>query len=374
MRICLIGGAGWPNYGDELILKGWLSYLVENKRISGITAYVGNKVAAEDFHDKYNNMPNIEFSDDLERIASTITNLSFWEQVVRGYNFITNGGMDKYKHIDFSKIRESDVIHLHGGGYLNKLWPQRGFFLGLAAAFNREYNVKLYATGIGLGPVDTVPAHLTITIHEIFDRFEFFEVRDHEHFRFLAKDNSLNNVLYGLDDCYLIDLNDNFVKNSKRKTLYLSFIEYNLEKFSSAYWSKISKLADSFDDIIFVESSPKQDKNVFNFLKSQISEIKLLQVKDCVYGHVNVGNDDVVICSRFHVHYMFSRMGLRGFYNQDSKYYDVKHYSIIDRGSKFKLANQPSDLILDDKGICFLSNIEVENRNIKLSLADKIYN
>lgn len=330
----LIGGSGGPNYGDELMVKGWIDHLASSHNLR---VEVNVKENAENFHSS----KEVTFSDDLKKIAKAYTNLSFWEQVVRGFNFFLRGGEENYKNIDFSFLEDLEVVHLHGGGYLNKNAPANGFLLGFCGAVKeRNKNVKVIATGIGIMPNDIPKGNKAKVANEVFGKFDGFEVRDHESFAFLRKATSFDNeaVLMGLDDSFLMKRCSviNQVETKKSPTLYLSFAKHNISSFSSEYWKELQEEASRFDDVAFWECYPWKDKEVFSYLKDKISSVRLASAKNIVYGGEGFSRHDFLITNRFHPHLVSSRIGMDGFYYVSNEYYDVKHNSVISSGSQFK--------------------------------------
>lgn len=370
-NVVLIGGAGAPNYGDELIVKGWIDYFDSIKIDANITFYeniASNEVKLHKNDNEYT------FKDDLVKVAKSFTNIGFWEQVIRGYRFIDNGGLEKYPQYDLSPMLKADIIQLHGGGYLNNYDPEKGFFIGFLASIKEKYDAKIYATGIGFGPVNPPSDDKLELIDEIFSLFNFFELRDVDNFRGLKKIAPSGSFINGIDDCYLFKINDLVDQTSRAKTLYLSFLSYNIEKIDSHYWHSLSKFSNKFDQIVFIESYPWQDDKVFSFLKEKLPTISKLKIADSLHKKIPVSIDDFVICSRFHVHYILSRAGVKGYYSKDSKYYNVKHQSILDRGSELSFTDFTD---LDDASKLgsnsILRDLDSVHHQFKLNLCNKIY-
>lgn len=370
-NIVLIGGAGAPNYGDELIVKGWIDYFDNIKIDANITFYeniASNEVKLHKNKNKY------IFKDDLVKVAKSFTSIGFWEQVIRGYRFIDNGGLEKYSQYDLTPLLNADIIQLHGGGYLNNYDPEKGFFIGFLASIKEKHNAKIYATGIGFGPVPPPSGDKLTLIDNIFALFDFFELRDVDNFRALKKIAPNGSFINGIDDCYLFQINDLVDLTSRSKTLYLSFLSYNIEKIDPHYWQSLTEFARKFDKVVFIESYPWQDNKVFSFLKERLSTITKLAVTDSLHKKIPVSCDDFVICSRFHVHYVLSRAGVKGYYSKDSKYYNVKHQSIIDRGSELRFTDF-ADLgdVSQFGSNSILRDLDDVHHQLKLNICNQIY-
>jgi hypothetical protein len=368
-KIAIIGGAGAPNYGDEIIVKGWISYFKENARDAEVVFYENIAANERQLHCE---TPEIRFSDDLVKIAKNFQGIGFWEQVIRGYRFIENDGVGKYSMYDLTPLMEADIVHLHGGGYLNDYDPIKGFYLGLLASLKEKRGCMIIATGIGFGPVSDPPEELIAKLKHIWAAFDFFELRDVDNFRALSSMFPSANTIYGLDDCYLNPIESLVVSDESKKRLFLSMLDYNIRKIEESFWSALIDYSKNFDEIIFIESYPWQDRNVLKFLREKIGPVGNLDIHETMKNGIRAGSGDFVICSRFHVHFVLSRAGINGLYSKDTSYYSIKHQSIVDLGSKMKFC----DLRLFEQpqsGRSFIAMRESALRAQKLQLIDSVY-
>lgn len=374
-RITLIGGAGGPNFGDELILRGWLEYFRSHPGTQfEILALENNTKNSADLMEPYcgDSHMTVHFSDFLIKVANNVKDLSFWQQVERGFVFGDNHGFKLYKSDWWDFIHSSGVIHLHGGGYLNDWGPAKGFLLGIAAGVAKQSGCKLVATGIGFGPIKGSPYNSKI--EEIFNLFEFFELRDVVSFQKLKGMFPQANFLYGLDDCFLLR-KDSLAKKSSsgKRRLYLSFLEYNVGKCTDDFWEQLRNLSNSFDELFFWESYPWQDRSVFSLIQTKIPRTQLLPIGISVAGLAPLSEKDLFIASRFHVHLVGARSACVGLYQKDTQYYDVKHQSIIDRGSPFTLLKYGDPLKTPQSGINIISHMDANYHNFKTTIADIAY-
>ena len=78
-KVVLIGGAGAPNYGDELIVKGWIDFFKEQLPGSTVTLYENIADKEKKLHGETR---NIKFKDDLVKVAKSFSEIGFWEQTV----------------------------------------------------------------------------------------------------------------------------------------------------------------------------------------------------------------------------------------------------------------------------------------------------
>tara|TARA_R110001583_G_scaffold148041_1_gene300018 strand:- start:672 stop:1796 length:1125 start_codon:yes stop_codon:yes gene_type:complete len=370
-KVVLIGGAGAPNYGDELIVKGWIDFFKEQLPGSTVTLYENIADKEKKLHGETR---NIKFKDDLVKVAKSFSEIGFWEQVLRGYHFIDNGGVEKYHQFDLKPFFEADIVHLHGGGYLNNYDPEKGFYIGFLASLKEKYGKKIVATGIGFGPAPEPKKEQLELLNNIFAHYHAFELRDVDNFRWLKSKFTNGHFVNGLDDCYLYAITDIVKKDSSKKRLYLSFLAYNLNKVTSEYWDNLQAFSATFDEVLFFESYPWQDNEVFDIVKKKIPAAQKLVIKDSLYKKINVGPDDFAICARFHVHFILARAGVNGIYSKDSKYYNVKHQSIVDRGSDMKFTDfaQFSPPVVTEKE-AYIAQQDVCLHEQKLGFCQSLY-
>ena len=97
------------------------------------------------------------------------------------------------------------LLHLHGGGYVNTIWPKNAFLLGFAAATKRRYGCRLVGTGLGLLPAAPVPELYQPLLAEALEAFDLLEVRDRWALRLAAAAlGRAAHLMLGLDDSYLL--------------------------------------------------------------------------------------------------------------------------------------------------------------------------
>jgi len=372
----LIGGAGAPNYGDELIVKGWIQYFFNRKEKAKVYFYENIASNVRRLHTGTNKSTEIIFKDDLVKIAKkSQSKITFWEQILRGYRFYERNGPKLYPEADLAVFERADRIHLHGGGYLNNYDPEKGFYIGFVAAINKHFGTQIIATGIGFGPVEAIPHKHKDALNEIFSRFSRFELRDVDGFRKLSNGLSKGCFVYGVDDCYLLSMEEIFsTSTDNKKRLFLSFLDYNVDDVDDVFWDSLREYAKEFHEVLFFESYPWEDASVFKSVASYIPNLKLLSVNSTIQGTVLANNQDVVITNRFHVHFIFSRYGCRGYYGKDSEYYEVKHQSIMDRGSGFRPINFKAPFLDSDvSDMSYITENDEVYRNLKFTIADRFY-
>lgn len=328
--IYLIGGAGNGNFGDELIVRCWLTFLRER----GIEALVCDENYARigrDFHGP--EFPAAGFAETVSRLKARGPD-TFYAAFARGMRFYENGGFGR--HPDLAELaaplERASLLHLHGGGYINTIWPQNGFLLGFAAATRRHTGCRLVGTGLGLMPAGTAPDLYLPLLREAIGAFDVLEVRDRWSFDYLRRISDAPQVLLGLDDSYLQPRGP--AADAAPRTLHVSWFA-SASGFEEVLDFAAGPGADGFARVLFW-ACIDQDLACFERLKAAVPRAEAISWQDLVRGPIPVSPGDHMLTARFHPHLLAARHGATGAYRVDRGYYDVKQGSLVDLGSPFQ--------------------------------------
>lgn len=234
----LIGGAGAPNYGDELILKGWIDHLGETlpeRENLVIFENIARNCTQLHLPEGHAMEARVTFRDRLTHIAKQHKLPTIWHHIELGYHFMRDFGFTQSGHKAFAEMFDTEAIHFHGGGYLSKAGAKKAIHIGVAAGFAKYYGTRLFATGIGFGPI-TEPCPDRGKFQEILGHFESFEVRDEpslEQLREVAPDA---NVYHGTDDCFILPLEKVIRRDSGVRRLHLSLSHGQMEGYPASFW------------------------------------------------------------------------------------------------------------------------------------------
>jgi hypothetical protein len=329
--IYLVGGAGNGNFGDELIAKNWLDFLSAKNYCGGLifdenSARISTQIFGGSF-------PSVNFTNDLSKLKWKGPK-DFFGSLVRGVRFFENGGFDRHpdlRHLDalFSRVK---VLHLHGGGYINIMWPHNAFLIGFAAAAKRRYGCRVVGTGLGILPVGDVPGQYVQLFRDTLEEFHVLELRDRWSYDYLRKFSNSPAILLGLDDTYLSPGSDG-EPGSRPRTLHFSYFK-SADLFEQVLDFAGSGRAGKFDRVLFWACTDG-DKECFERLREVAPHVELISCEKLVRGPLPVGVGDYMITARFHPHLLAARLGANGVFRKDYGYYDVKHGSIRDLGSLF---------------------------------------
>lgn len=317
----LVGGAGVPNYGDELIVDKWAKWLTGRSDLANF------KYVVELNHPKvsrmfgYGSTPRVFPSGDLSFAKYLFGGGSFAEMFDRGVAFAAEGAKDKPLDRLYDRISRSSVFHLHGGGYLNDYWPAHAFSLGLGYGIKKKWSTRVIGTGLGLGPFNDPESSARLS--DAAAAFDHFEVRDSESAQVAGSEAHL-----GTDDIFLGSVGSSVTCES---ALHISMSDrWSGTDFSSVF-SK--SFINSYDRIYFWVCTPR-DANIFASLGDSHRHLEAVHVRDLLRT-VPCGLTNFMVSDRFHPHLVGARLGFAGAYFSANPYYDAKHGSVVRLGSKF---------------------------------------
>lgn len=351
--LLLIGGGGIPNYGDELIIRNWLTWYGSHVAISP------KEVAVEGYRIRSlqntfaGEFPDVRWSQAVRDARLAFRAEGFWGALRGG---LESGAERSPKSVSraFDLARSASVVHIHGGGYINSKWPNHAFVLGLSAAANRSAGVYAVATGLGLAPLPDAGRAERRLLDEVVDAFEFIEVRDAWSFEYLERNvtgDRKDKIVRGLDDAFLYPVTSSPFSPA---TLHLSLRD---DKAGESMIERLSsRFVGSFDRHIFWACKPV-DAAAYALLAKRYPFFEIAGVRQLL-ENPSVSAADVMITERFHPHLQAARAGATGVYWSGSEYYDIKHGSIVELGSPFvaddggtfsnRSRREPSKIATDD--------------------------
>lgn len=340
----LVGAGGGPNFGDDLIGRVWVEYLTKKYPNRTIWLDTRNAGVTAGYFSKYKNVKAVDTFWKLRNLsASAGENI---EDRIEWLNKkIKHLGTPKYD-IHLKNIEKNvESIHFVGGGYVNSMWSAN-LLLFAQAAFLKEKNlsIKVYITGAGLTPTSDNFSHMFKKITKTFD---FIEGRDSQTAKEL-------NVTKGIDDVWM-SFSDKFQDNKpvwKRNAVNPNIMLLIQKDFNSG---KEQSLLETAVDIIrhqpnfssdttigVAEAIPAKDYWVFPAVKKEFPDnnISFYSFQNLWENGFPAGENTTWITTRFHYHLIGSSFGSRGIVlTTGSKYYDVKHMSLINNGTGWNIMN-----------------------------------
>jgi hypothetical protein len=339
----LISTAGYPNFGDEQIVRTWLSFFRKydpNAQVILDVPFASR--AGMLFRDEFANLQIVDtlwnMIDLLDVTHADLADLN------RHKDLLTGG--DPRNTLGIRLIESADVIHILGGGYFDV--TNRDFqrtyhlFPMLAAAKSLHPDVRLIATGIGLTPIseivqaaiepslavfdhvgvrDTASAEVAGTTLEADDVFMSAGLNA---LRLNVRNDSPDILLslQPMDD----DIRDSFVallvaflRQPEHQTKRVGVIEAMVPEDN---WPYISQAFDNAPDV-------KDRMTFYSFW-------------DIWRRGLPVKPKQQWVTTRFHMHLVGALLGYKGTaVSVGSTYYNTKHQSLLNVGTGWQFLASP---------------------------------
>lgn len=325
--IYLISMAGFPNFGDELITARWLTYLAEKHPDTDIWLDVREPGTASSL-----------FKGLHPKLHVTNTIFRAMHEHIHGLNrspaeLVRDLGSPRFD-AGLQEIRNAGTIHLLGGGFIHSIWPENTQICEAMRAAREISGATLVATGQGLMP----------RVNENFEGFSHVSVRDQPSATSLGVDR-------GFDDAYLIDprtMPPRPASEFHTEELELFVCVQNDMLAPGRFEEMIDftrRQIEAFDipreRVRYVEAIPGDDYAGYDALRDYIADDGFIPFHAFWVSNFQFAPRQVWLTTRFHHHLVGALYGARGVaLNGQPGYYDVKHGSLIDSGTRWRMGGE----------------------------------
>jgi hypothetical protein len=358
--VYLVATAGFPNYGDELITASWLRQLAV--RVPNAAVWVDcpqpgtAAVLLDGLH------PGARFVDTLWRLCWTAPSDEPWELAAWVQRAVADPGLAPRWAAGIELLRDTDVVHIVGGGYIHATWPRHIGLIAAVAGMARRYGVRAALTGQGLVPASADSAALLAVLGE---RFEVLDVRD-EPSAELLRGAGMDRVRVSSDDAFLAALDPSAPPalsalpgpanhgSGQAAAPPAAAPEFMLCAQSDMLGIERGQLASvlmrtlrawrvSPDNLGVVEGIPGVDREIYALLEHEFPAARFYPFAEVWRTGLPVAPGQTWLSTRFHPHLMAASAGASGVAIPVSPdYYHTKHSSLITLGSRWTLAGDPT--------------------------------
>lgn len=376
----LVATAGFPNFGDELILDGWLHHLDEVAPEAEVWVDTPSPGPSQLLFGQAH--PRVRFVDTLWRLCWEAPSDDPWEVASWVQSAIANPGMAPRWHQGIAALHRLDVIHVVGGGYVNAVWPRHVGLLAGAAAAARHSEARAAMSGHGLTPE---PPGVGPLLRVLADRFDLVEVRDPESAEVLG-------IGSGIDDAFLTlaeghrtvapeEAWPDAAPPSVMVCLQSDMNDLGNASVAGAALSMLHAWDVSPEEVCVVEGVPRVDREVFTLIEHELPGSRFYPFVDVWSKGLPVSAEQTWISTRFHPHMVAAAAGATGVAISISQdYYATKHRSLIALGSGWTLLDDCDDLDNADNKVPerpisggFAPGVVRQLRRQKRDMADAIY-
>ena len=346
-KFYLVSAAGMPNYGDDMLTRGWINFITRHYPNCDIYLDAVDPVVAKTF------FPDVNCVNYFWTLAQALG--------------IEGSIAEKFSDPLLLPIRERFMLrlfpeiesfHLIGGGYINDFSGANSRLIELISFFSEKFKIPCFATGLGLSPLSKTHAS---RFSDSINQYDFFDVRDASSFNVL-NEFSLSNLSFVGDDyfCFpfeenvrLIDtetpalrlcLNNEAVNVTDAEEKLLDFIGGIIEK----YRAKHDK-----GEIVFYEFRPGVDGEFYKLVKARHAQVKFLPFDVIWLEGLTFSPRDYFVSTRFHFQLIVASMGLTGISFYWNEYYKNKFSSleVVSNWISFNIGEQsetPLEVNLED--------------------------
>lgn len=337
--IYLIGGSGSPNFGDELMLLHWLRYTAERFGSASASVVVDNNNERNSVNLFGERFPHARFVSLFKRLRHPNQSKDFMENLRYGFGFFTEGTYKSHPQLveALPALAESRLLHVYGGGYINtSLSPHGAILLGMVADAKRNFGMKLAGTGLGLSPLTFEPGTPTRELAQVVELFDLLEVRDVQSYQQLRRYvGAQPSLVLGHDDSLVYPLQRNPQRTGHRK-LHLSAIKSGNMFERPEVIAQVKRNLDRFDELVYWNCAPHLEAPVIEQIHKRFDNVRVAPVEELLFDGPPVDPGDYMLTMRFHPHMVASRLGCSGQFWSGSPYYDHKHGSVNQLGSRFR--------------------------------------
>lgn len=361
----LAGPAGHPNYGDELITAGWLKYLAETAPEATVWVDAHSPGPAQvllgDLH------PRVRFTDTLWRLCWAAPSDDPWQVAAWVRRAVTDPGLAPRWDRGIALLRRAEVIHLLGGGYMNRIWPRHIGLLAGAAAAARASGARCAATGVGLFPEPEGAAEL---VRATAAEFDIADVRDRASADLLG-------TTPGIDDAFLGHPKLRASQDAMPDVmlcLQSDQLDIGADALASAVLRMLRAWQIAPERVGVVEAIPGEDRKVFDLIDHQLPGARFYPFVDIWEHGLPVAAGQIWLTTRFHMHLVAASAGATGVAIPVSRdFYATKHRSLVELGSGWTMLDDLDRVPRRPAGTGFDDSVIAAARRAKSVLARAVY-
>lgn len=338
--IYMIGVAGHPNYGDELIAAAWLRYWARTRPDAEVWLDTPRPGQAAVLLDGLH--PGLRCVDTLHHACWNGPKGTAAEILAHGARVVGEPGLIPREATGVENLSRVDLVHLVGGGYLNALWPHHLTLVGAARAMADRYGTQTAITGVGLLPLvdDSQQA-----LGEHLATFDVVDVRDTPSLQAISSlvpqaSNSGDDSLLGMQG-HVYNR-----RHSPRTLLCLQsdMLEFPLEELADYVVRTLQAWKVDQNRITLVESMPPNDFAAFQLLQPHLPKLEVMPFSHLWRNGFPISNTQRWITTRFHPHLLAAAAGSWGLAIPISKdYYTPKHESLAAMHSGWSIVTDLGD-------------------------------
>jgi hypothetical protein len=335
--VYLVGTAGHPHYGDEVITAGWLRFYAEAMPDAEVWLDTPRPGQTAVLHG--GSHPRLRCVDTLYHACWNAPSQRADDCVAFGAEVIDNPGRLAREASGFTAAGEAALVHLLGGSYLSGLWPRHVTLLAAARRVGERTGARLAMTGADLLPAapDSAPA-----LQQLTSAFDVVDVRTQASAALLG---TVPATVTG-DDA-LLDLQRQRIDARARAATVIEIqndlLEVPLEQLAAQAVRLVQAWGKAQEPVLLLESLPPGDTDVLPMLREHLPHLEVLPFELLWRNGFPVQPDRCWITTRFHTHLMAAASGSWGAALSGSPVLADQHASLLELGTGWALSRDSHD-------------------------------
>ena len=339
--IYLIGTAGNPHYGDEVITAGWLRYYAD--RFPQAEVWLDTPRPGQTAVLHGGSHPHLRCVDTLFHACWNAPSDEPAECVAFGATVLDEPGRLPREASGIGAALRADVVHVLGGGYINAIWPRHLALLGAAARIAERSGARTAITGADLMPVTSEGR---AAVGDVLSRFDVVDVRDGESHAILV--DAVPTLTQTGDDAFLDLQRQPIDRRTRARTvveIQSDLLDVPLDSLAEQTLLLLQHWGVDQDEVLLLESLPPNDFAVLRLLEPHLPRITLKPFELLWREGLPLAANQRWVTTRFHSHLMAAAAGAWGVALAGSPTIANQHRSLIEMGSGWALAAPLDELM-----------------------------
>jgi polysaccharide pyruvyl transferase WcaK-like protein len=331
--IYLIGTAGNPHYGDEVITASWLRYYADRFPQAEVWLDTPRPGQTSVLHGDAH--PRLRCVDSLFHACWNAPSEVPDECVAFGATVLGEPGRLPREASGLSAALRADVVHVLGGAYINAIWPRHLALLGAATRIGERSGARTAITGADLMPVTTDGR---AAVGDVLSRFDLVDVRDGESHAMLAE--AVPALTQTGDDAFLDLQRQPIDRRTRARTvveIQSDLLDVPLENLAAQVVRLLQGWGADQDEVLLLESLPPDDVAVLPLLQPHLPNVTVKPFELLWREGLPLASSQRWVTTRFHSHLMAAAAGAWGVALAGSPTIAGQHRSLIEMGSGWAL-------------------------------------
>jgi polysaccharide pyruvyl transferase WcaK-like protein len=336
--VYLIGTAGNPHYGDEVITACWLRYYAE--RLPDAEIWLDTPRPGQTAVLHGGTHPRLRCVDTLFHACWNAPSDDVDECLEFGRTVVAEHGRLPREALGLAAAEKADLIHILGGAYINDVWPRHATLLGAVAAIAERATATTAVTGMDLAPISDSAAR---SIAGVLASFDVVDVRTPATAALLS-DSAPRLTVTG-DDAF-VDLQrqplDRVARTRTVVEIQSDLLDVPVEDLAAQAVRLLKEWEADQEEVLLLESLPPGDVAAADLLRGHLPQLTVRPFEFLWRDGFPLAPNQRWITTRFHSHLMAAAGGAWGVALAGSPVIAAQHQSLLDLGSGWTLAPDPA--------------------------------